>query len=101
MSDTNLVDKIVENKFLLVFQRLVTPLIMFIVPITFAYFAGLGASVTSLEQRFMIKESRDAYITEQRDEDFAEIKAAVLALTAQNTVLLTAITRLETLVKQQ
>lgn len=106
MSESNLVDKVVENKLLLMVQRVGVFLFTILAPIFIGFLIGLDGSVKGLDQRLTRIETRASVTDPQRDAQYDELRKQVIALQSkmdaqneklvtQNTAILQAIARLE------
>ncbi len=112
MTEHGMVEKVVENKFLLLFQRIGIYLITLAMPILLGYLFGLGSTVAALQSDIAGMKIRDNLVTERRDDDFASIRddlgqlSAVVSANAdkqnqQNTLILQSIARLEATINRQ
>lgn len=106
MSEGNLVDKVVENKLLLMVQRVGVFVFTILAPIFIGFLIGLDGSVKGLDRRVLEMETRMSVTDPQRDNQYDELRKQVIELQSkidaqndklvtQNTAILQAIARLE------
>jgi hypothetical protein len=106
MSESNIVDKVVDNKLLLVVQRIGVFVFTILAPIFVGFLIGLDGSLSAVEMRVSKIETRLDIIGPQQDQQLRALEQQIRDLNAkldaqneklitQNTAILQAIARLE------
>lgn len=115
MSETNVVDKVVDNKLLILLQRVVLLMLPFVIAGAIGYFnsqAGafdeLTKTVNTIANRVDILEERGPLISARRDEQLETLQKQVDSLssqvektTTQNMQILQSLARLEVIATRE